>query len=79
MKCRTIRAPENACHFWEKRRNKRMVRLLMIIKSRNEVQFLSRCGGMADAQDSKSCEGSFMRVRPPPPAPNHKKRTLINF
>ena len=25
---------------------------------------------MADARDSKSLEGNFMRVRPPPPAPN---------
>ena len=34
---------------------------------------------MADAQDSKSCEGSFMRVRPPPPAPNKNKTNLENF
>lgn len=27
---------------------------------------------MVDAQDSKSCEGNFMRVRVPPPVPNKK-------
>ena len=28
---------------------------------------------MADARDSKSLEGNFMRVRPPPPAPDKNK------
>ena len=28
---------------------------------------------MADARDSKSLEGNFMRVRPPPPAPERRK------
>ncbi len=31
--------------------------------------YLSRCGGMADATDSKSVEGNFMWVRLPPSAP----------
>lgn len=31
---------------------------------------------MADAQDSKSCEGNFMWVRLPPSAPKNKKRGL---
>ena len=30
---------------------------------------LCRSGEMADAQDSKSCEGNFMRVQVPPSAP----------
>ena len=30
---------------------------------------LCRCGEMADAQDSKSCESNLMSVRPRPPAP----------
>ena len=34
---------------------------------------MCRCGGMADARDSKSLEGNFMRVRPPPPAPEKNK------
>ena len=34
---------------------------------------MCRCGGMADARDSKSLEGNFMRVRPPPPAPKRRK------
>ncbi len=32
---------------------------------------------MADARDSKSLEGNFMRVRPPPPAPKKKLRLLF--
>ena len=31
---------------------------------------------MADARDSKSLEGNFMRVRPPPPAPEKNKTNL---
>ena len=31
---------------------------------------------MADARDSKSLEGNFMRVRPPPPAPDKNKTNL---
>ena len=36
---------------------------------------------MADAQDSKSCEGNFMRVRPPLPAPykNNPNRCISEF
>ena len=37
---------------------------------------MCRCGGMADARDSKSLEGNFMRVRPPPPAPEKNKTNL---
>ena len=32
---------------------------------------------LADAQDSKSCEVTFVWVRPPPPAPNSHK--LLDF
>ena len=31
---------------------------------------------MADARDSKSREGNFMWVRPPPPAPDKNKMNL---
>ena len=31
---------------------------------------------MADARDSKSREGNFMWVRPPPPAPEKNKTNL---
>ena len=32
---------------------------------------ISGCGGMADAQDSKSCGGDIVRVQVPPRAPNN--------
>ena len=34
---------------------------------------------MADARDSKSREGNFMRVRPPPPAPEKKLHLMLVF
>ena len=33
--------PENACYFWGKGANKRMVRLLAIDKRQNEAQFVT--------------------------------------
>ena len=33
---------------------------------------------MADAQDSKSCEGNFMRVQVPPSAPNKTNPNQFN-
>lgn len=32
------------------------------------VETISRCGGMADAADSKSVDGDIVRVQVPPPA-----------
>ena len=40
--------------------------LFLNITKRNNV---SRCGGMADAQDLKSWEGNFVWVQVPPPGP----------
>ena len=34
---------------------------------------------MADARDSKSREGNFMRVRPPPSAPEKKLHPVLVF
>ena len=39
---------------------------------------IGRCGGMADATDSKSVEGNFMWVRLPPSAPYQQTKCLTN-
>ena len=48
---------------------------LFLITTRNKImgidlQNICRSGGMADALDSKSSVGNYMRVQVPPSAPN---------
>ena len=51
----------------------------MIIKSLEEISGASGCGGMADAQDSKSCGGDLVWVQVPPSALNPEDDCFQGF